>query len=254
MKPNVWTTDRLVVAAGMFAFSLSAAAAEPLQELFFVELPYAQEAGEVQMTLGTSLMEFDRVTETEFVPVLEYGFTDRFQATLEPSYASVDPRGQSAERGLGDVEAELLYSILGEEAPVLLSFGWGIGLPTGNEDKGLGDGDLTMESTLSLGKDVGRGGIYASFAGELDGEETEFHYGVAVVHSIGDWRPSLELSRLDSDDEGLWYLAPGLTRTGTGDLELALGLPVGLTQEAADWGVAFMLTYEFSTRPDEDER
>lgn len=252
MAPNSSATTRLAILTGVLALALHSAAAEPVQELLFVELPYAQEAGEVQVTLGTSLMAFDAASESEFVPVLEYGVTHRFQATLELPYASLDARGQTVERGLGDVEAELLYNILADDSPVLLSVGWGIGLPTGNEDVGLDDGELTMEPSLRVGKHVGKSMVYGAFAGELNGEETALHYGVAAVYSVGHWRPSLELSGAHSDDGEPWYFVPGLTRTGIGDFELAIGSPVGLTDDAADWGVAAMLTYEFSTRQEDE--
>ncbi len=253
--------------AGVASFHPAAAAGEErgnpklIEEFLTVEPSYVESRGEVQ--LG-SAFDYRRPGSDWRVPVLvEYGITDRIEAELEGSYLSI-PGVASRNRGLGDVDLGLHYALRPDVEQVAVTLGVDIGLPTGDEAKGLGSGQTDAEFLGIVGTRLGRGELHV--AGMLEvGGEAEPALSAGAVAPRGDLRFTLEANVLrnkerstlvaqelvegqgeGTESEHLWVvLTPGLFHRPRPEIEYGLGVPIGLTRAAPDWGIIGRLTIEF---------
>ena len=146
------------------------------------------------------------------------------------------------------IEAGFMYNILKKDKPVAVSVALEAGLPSGDEKKGLGEGETEWAPSVILAKRMGKGQIHLNLGGEFSGDETGFFYNLAAVYPFHDFKPTLELNGRDADEHTL-YLTPGLVWEVPDDimddLELGAGVAKGLTSDAADWSVIFKATCEF---------
>jgi hypothetical protein len=243
-----------------------ASAAEPrkdpalLEEFLTAEPCYVQSRGEFELSAA---FDHRRPGDAWRLPVLvEYGITDRLSAEVEGSYVSLDVAG-SRGRGPGDTELGLLYALRPDVSRVALTLGASIGLPTGDEDEGLGSGRSDLELLGIVGVPLGRGELHVTGMLEMGDEEAEPALNAAAVLPAGDLRFTLEgnLSRggpsgwpdgapadaapADGDEEGACLVAtPGLFYRPGPEFELGIGVPVGLTETAPDWGIVGRVTFE----------
>ena len=77
--------------------------------------------------------------------------------------------------------------------------------------------------------------------------KTAFPYAVAGAYTAGTVAGLLELSGVHGDDEEPNYLTPGLVWFAADNVEFQVGVPVGLNDEAADWGAIDRLVLEFGS-------
>lgn len=93
--------------------------------------------------------------EYTFEPYLRYGLLKDFNVTAKFPYMYVDPKNADSEQGPGDIElgAELVafQDIFGY--PFILPH-VGVRLPTGDEDKGLGEGETRTTAGVSIGTTI----------------------------------------------------------------------------------------------------
>ena len=208
------------------------------------ESPYTVDAGHFQVEL--SFFDYTRdgsVDQLSFLPInLKLGLTSNadLQLVLEP-YTSID----SGEiEGLGDTQLRLKTNLFGNDGGgVALAVMPFIQFPTGDDELSSGkiEGGVIFPAAFDLGGGWGLG-VQAEIDFVLDdaGED----YGVALLHSAALGRDiagelagyveyiGIASSDLDRDYEA--YLGGGLTYGITGNLQLDLGVNVGLTDAAAD--------------------
>ena len=112
------------------------------REMFQSELVYPQEKGELQFTLVPQVRKGGDRTRWIGELVLEYGLTDSLQVELEWSaFERVDPEDGESTAGTGDLELGLKYSWMNiAETGFHSAVGVGLGLPTGDQERGLGEG------------------------------------------------------------------------------------------------------------------
>lgn len=98
---------------------------------------------------------FGSVETTEFVPYLRYGFREHIALQVALPIVSVDPEFGSSEEGVGDVELSLQLrayeNIFGY--PYVIPH-ITVSLPTGDDDKGLGEGDPVVTAGISFGDKI----------------------------------------------------------------------------------------------------
>ncbi len=251
----------------------SEAEREWIQEFFLLETVYPQEKGEVQLTL-TPQYSKESSNDALLLPVtLEYGITDQWQ--IEASWDTYTYMGFADERdqdGIGDLEIGTKFTFpemknLGLTAAI----GFELTLPIADVDKELTEGFRLYEPFFVFSKEVHpRVNIHlnASFsfldrAKESDEEEkeeeiNELEVGVGSIFALTqNWRTTLELN-LETNEieragkETALILTPGMIHSGPGTWEFGVGVPVGLTRDALDWGVVAMVTFEFGLFGEED--
>jgi len=221
----------------------------PITRFLTAEACYLESKGEVEIS---SAFDYRRPGGDWTVPVtIEYGITDRIEAEIEASYASV-LGGGTRHRGPRDVELGLSYALRPDVSLVALTLGVGVRLPTGDETRGLGSGETDVEFSGILGLGLGRAELHLT--GMLDvGDETEPALNAAAVVPQGNLRFTLEanLRRTEAagggeENDDPWIVAtPGLFHRPTPEIEYGFGVPIGLTGSAPDWGIIARTTIEF---------
>ena len=235
---------------GMPAFAQTQ---ELIQELFQSDTVYPQEEGEIQLTFRPQYNRGDESVTRSALVAFEYGVTDSLQIEVEwASFLRVDsddPEEGSAQ-GIGDLEIGARYSwmnISGSNAHAALGLDFTI--PTGAEEKGFGDGEFAVSPIVILaanlpslhgthvvanfGTDVGEG----AFAFD----EADWLANLAFFVPVQPLVLSVELN-LSAHES---FFTPGLIWHASDSLEMGLGVPIGLSEEADDYRVALMLTWEF---------
>lgn len=226
---------------------------QPVQELFLGEIPNPQEAGEVQIALGGSYFSDDEADVAEAFLSLELGITEQFQVGLtipvvnrRPNRVSADEDPEEATLGIGDVTAEFLYAPIDQDR-LVVAVALEIGFPTGDVDRELGEGKFEWEPSLRGAVEIGETWLFAAVGAEIaeDGEMA-FTYGAALARPLGlGFAGVLELNGSTRGEKELLFLAPGLAWRPAADVELRLGVPIGLTREAPDWGLVAAITTSF---------
>ena len=232
-----------------------------LEEFLTAEPCYVQARGEFELS---SALDYRRPGGGWRLPVLvEYGITDRLEAEVEAGWLSV-PGVDGDVRGPGDLEVGLHYALRPDVATVALTLGADVGLPTGDEERGLGSGRADVELFGIAGLRLGRGELHVTGMLEVGEEEAEPALNAAAVLPAADFRFTLEanLSRGgaaawpdgspedaapadDAEEEDVsLVVTPGLFFRPGPEFELGIGVPVGLTEAAPDWGIVGRVTVE----------
>lgn len=253
--------------------------------LFLMSEAYTQRQGEWQFGFSAGYFdnleatEIDEADEDELLDVetnayqydleVEYGITDRLQVEFAIPYLSeeVTTAGdENTEDGIGDIELGIGYALLQEkDGLVALTAGLEVSAPTGDEGKGLGAGSWGWEPYLGISKSFAeKFFVHAQVSygitnnAEEDGEEVderEIGYGVAVVYRpveqidliaefVGE-RSEEEDSAGVEEDTHTQYLVAGLKYEFENELQLGVGVPVGLNSESFDIGAMVKVQYEF---------
>lgn len=220
---------------------------ELIQEFSLSETVYPQEAGETQLTLGAWRRRLDGSREWQASLKAEYGITSRFQVEMELPYLALRPEGEARRRGFGDVGVGVLYNFLPGNQPFALSAALEVALPTGNEDKDLGEGKATWEPSIIIAKQLGKGQVHLNLGAEIGGGEAEYFYNVAAVYPLGQrLYPTLELNGTRSQDEGSrLHVTPGVVYRVSQNAELGLGWPLGIRARSEKYGPIAKFTVEF---------
>lgn len=166
---------------------------------------------------------------------------------LVRSSAGGDEKGDEHDAdGLGDVEVGLLACLIQKEA-LVLSLALEVGLPTGDEDEELGEGKVEWEPSLLLATNLRNAQLYFGVGGEFADEEGSiFTYTAAMAYPVKPCVGVLELDgSLDGEEGDTAYLTPGMVWHGAKDVEVSFGVPIGLTNDSADWGIVNLWTVEF---------
>lgn len=233
----------------------------PIEALFKTEVVYPQDQGEVQLTIGGSWQLDDR-SAGELAA--EYGLTDSWEIGLEWDgvVANQDPAAEGA-IGPGDLSLSTRYTFMDALTSDLhASFGFELGLPTGDADSDLGEGALVYAPFAIVAFDLptpAPAQVFSQFGvGFVDPVEDfeegesptdEIFWSSGFFFSLGDLRITQEITwetdTWSGGDEDLVYWTPGLVWHGPFGVEAGLGIPVGLTADTAPVGLMALLTTEF---------
>lgn len=216
---------------------------EWIQEFFIAESALPQEKEEVQVTLGYEQQREDSLKERSMSVLIEYGITDRFQVEGEVPYVKAETRRGHYESGVGDSSVGVLYNIVSEKNRGL-SASLELELPTGDEDKGLGEDETVWEPRLIAATEAGRFQVHASIGCEIEDDETNFLSDIGVVSKVREIRPSLELNGVGGPREER-FITPGFTVPIIDDMEVGVGFPLPLTAQAPKDNLVMKATYEF---------
>jgi hypothetical protein len=220
---------------------------QQVHELFLTESVFPNERGEYQPFVAAEYQRhLDDSWHTLFDLGLEYGITDRLQVSASVPWVAIHDDGDSRS-GAGDFSAELLYNVVPATAPVALSLAAGVTLPTGNEDRGFGEGEKVLELTMIMAGRAADVQWQLNLGGEWTQDEAELVYSLAVLpmQRPSTIVPTLELSGAESEDGRKLYGTPGLHWRPAEDHGLGLGVPVGLTHGTQHIGVMMYYTVEF---------
>ncbi len=221
-----------------------------IQELFLSELAFPQEHGELQ--IGAAAVHFDdsEIDSTQVSVVLEYGITDRFQAAIEIPYLFLNAHGDGATeirdnpQGLGDVRIGALFNVVNRDDHVI-SIALEVSMTNGNEGDGLGEEHTEWEPSVLYATQAGSAQVYASAGFENTSEESAFTYSAAIAYPLNRFISILELSGSSGGEETTAHIVPGAVWRLPREMELGLGVPIGINDEAEDWGIILNWNVEF---------
>lgn len=183
-------------------------------------------------------------SETELRVEAEYAFFPSFSVELGVPWVSVDPDGEAGVSNLGNVGLGFKFANFAfADKGLLLGYGLELGLPTGDDDKGIGSSNiLEIEPFLSLRYKQGRFelvsflefGIPTNQDEEKEQEvETELGVNLSLLyHASHRVQVLLEIDGervLSGEEEGeeSWNLTPGVKLRPVARSSLLLGVGVG---------------------------
>ena len=181
----------------------------------------------------------------------QYGLTDRWELDAEVPYRFRDLNPGPSFNGIGDVEAGVRYGVIPlDKGPVALDVGLALGIPTGDRKHDLGEGRLTLEPSFTASTWFGP--VNAQLNGAWDravsnaGDEPrdEFLYNVAILYPVRKWVLALEGNGISTRDATEYYITPELIWSPTPRLELLVAAPIGVTRDAANYGIVASVTLE----------
>ena len=164
-------------------------------------------------------------TASELELEAEYGFHPAFSIEVVAPYHFVRPDAGPNESGFGNVELALKFANFAfEDKGLLLGYGLEVGMPTGDDAKGIGSGHIwEIEPFLGIGYMTGNWELvnrtrFGIPINQDPGEEveTELHYDFsALYHFSPRLQGLLELNGLvglsgDEAGEGIVALSPGI--------------------------------------------
>lgn len=218
-----------------------------VEELILGESPHPQEAGEFQLTLSVEHLSGDEEHTTDIVAEVEVGLTDSFQIGVELPYRFLDGKaGEEDADGVGDVGLSALCRFV-QEGPLVLSGVVEVNLPSGDDDRELGEGAIEVEPMLLGAIRLDGVEAYAGVGGEFTDDEEAFTYSAGLAALLGPLVGLLEVSGVVGGEAGEdeAFIAPGLAAEVADDVQLLIGVPIGLNDDSADWGVTFRIAIEF---------
>lgn len=215
---------------------------------------YVLDVGEVEVDLVGSYLHFDEDgverDETRLFVEVEIGVTDWLMAEIEIPYLFLNPDRGRGERGWGDVELELKAGVPGDWQGIELGVGIEVSLLTGDADEGLGSPETELGVFAAASRRFDAVAVHVQ-AGVEVAEEARPEYELNVAVDATPWgRPVSLLLALNGEIEPGeapgWSLVPGFeVRFEEPDLQFGAGFPVGLTEEAEEWGVIVDVEVEF---------
>lgn len=200
---------------------------------------------DTKIRIDYAFVKLDDATKNTFLFEGEYAFHRSFSIEAGVPFATLDPGEGSRMSNFGNAEVGFKFANFAfEDRGLLLGYGIELGLPTGNDDKGIGsDHVFEFEPFLNIG--YKREGIevvsFATFGIPTNQEdeeevETEFSYNLASLYHVN---PRLQLlmeldgeAVLSGDEAGQseWHLTPGLkVAPANSDLFIGFGVRIPLS-------------------------
>lgn len=212
-----------------------------IQELLLGETAEVQEPGELQFTFAPAWVDGGDRT---WPLIFEYGLGGGWEVGLALPYEDEKGTSGSDRSGRwGAAEAEVGYAV-NTGGPWLLKLELGAGYPLEEEEE---DESWSWETGFSLSRIMDWGALHAG-AGteeEVDEGERETEVNLGLVLPFGSWRGLLETQYVwEEGEDDSSQLAPGLAFT-YGEMELVLGVVLGLEDQDEDRIWRLSLTYEW---------
>ena len=220
-----------------------------------------QGAGNFQLELthdhGDTNISGLKVHEQSFNTVLSIGLKDNLDAIISLPYERISERGlsDSTVMGFADVEIAAKWRFY-EGGPLSIALRPGLGLPTGNEDKGLSAGHLapSLFAVTTYAIDPWAFHLHLGYGHNIfDGTEQRthiYHASVAAeyfvsesLRFVGD--ASVESNPDLSGDTSVGSVVLGMVYAVVPDLDIDLGYRKGLTDPAPDhtWQAGLALRF-----------
>ena len=206
------------------------------------------ERGELEITFGVSFEDEGDLETVELFVQGEYGVTDWLEITIEAPYLFLMPQPSDEKDidGAGDVILSISLALLAKH-PFLVSTSLGVSLPTGNDDRSedLGEGVVQWEPSLIVDLALGDAELVLDVGGEFGENISVFVFETTLAYAFGEIVPSIGVeSNLDGGAKEV-SIVPGIGFPIAEDVELAIEVPIGLTNVSPNWKVGVEVTFEF---------
>ena len=216
--------------------------AQPIQEFFFSEPVYLQEANEFQQTLGGGHLEDDEQLANMLFYEAEFGITEWLQ--ISAGYSFEHHKMESVPFDAGWLETGLALGIFNNSRNAA-TFSFEAEFPVKKADvDGIEAEDSPSYSpALIYAIQFYKTQLHLSAGTGIQKEETNWFYSAAAVYGEGNVHPVLEINAV-SEEELNWYAGTGLVLNGDSDWEFGAGIRHGLSD--SEWQANLHLIYEFT--------
>lgn len=215
---------------------------------------YVLDQGEIEVDLVSSFLHFEEdgleLDETKLFVEVEFGVTDWLMAEIEIPYLFLNPERGKGERGWGDIELELKAGIPGDWNGIEAAVGVEVSLLTGDEDEGLGGAETELGLFAAVSRRFDWIAAHLQVALEV-AEEARPEYEINFAIDASPWGRELSLllafnGEIEPGEGPGWSVVPGFeVRFDEPDLQIGAGFPIGLSDEAEEWGVIVDVEVEF---------
>jgi hypothetical protein len=238
---------------------------EPL-ELAFADSIVPQDRHETMLTTGISRLNRDSVHEASLTQKIEWGISDRLQVSAFSNVVHHSNQAGSMATGVGDFELGGRYTWANVGSAFNhIALAFDAGFPTGDANKGLGEGAYTVAPSVLLSREFS-GGRYQTFSTigfdfvlarrPLNpGEEVTHHEFFAnsglsfhVSHGWAVAELAASTNRWSGGGDTSVMLVPSYVWRFANRMELLAGLPVGLTSASDHIGGIVKFTFELGGR------
>jgi hypothetical protein len=231
----------------MTLFLAMLAAQEEIEQVR-VKTAYTLDQGEVEVDLVGSFLRFEDGDLSRFLVEIEAGVTDWLLLEIEVPYLWLNPERGRGERGVGDVELELKGRIPGDWNGIELGIGVEVSLLTGDADEGLGSRETELGAFAAASRRFEFFNVHLQ-AGVEVAKEVRPAYALAAALDVRPWGDAFSFllavnGEIERGEGPAWSLVPGF-EVRLDEVQAGLGFPVGLSEEAEDWGVIMDVEIEF---------
>jgi len=242
--------------------------ARPFEELFQTDMVYPEGKGECEFELAPT---FQRAADGDTLTIplsVEYGLTSNWQAEVEwNAFVQHNSADGPTTRGIGDLELGTQYSFLGIGGSLFhIAPRFSIELPLGDVNEDLSEGFVEYNPAVIVARDfpqLHNAQLFTEMGINLvqrvktpsDSDEREpaadeldWNAGFFVPFSHG--AISMEFNWDNNQwnnhgDENQMYLTPGLIWKLPDDVEIGVGIPIGLNGDSDRFGIITHLIVEF---------
>jgi hypothetical protein len=222
------------------------------EELAITRSVVVQDADELESTASFHFFKLPDQKHITAAAEFEYGLTDRWELDADVPYEFAKPNRARSVDGIGDLETAVRYVVVPvDQQPVAVTAGLGVGIPTGDRTRDLGEGRLTVEPFFTASTWLGRFNAQLNCGWQRAvtsaGEEPrdEFEYNVAILYPVDRWFFALEGNGTSTRETTTYYITPEVVCRPAKNIEFLVGVPIGVTGAAADYGVVASVTLEW---------
>jgi len=240
----------------------------PIEELFKTDVVYPQEKGELEVEVA-SLYQNQRGGDSWTAPLsLEYGLTDNWQVESEwDSFTRHRSSDGSVASGIGDLELGTQYSFMNVGGSLFhIAPRFSIGIPLGNVNKELSEGFLEYEPAVIVARDfpqLHRTQVFAEIgagfvqrvkrpvdADDAEPAAHELNLGTGFFTLFAHGAATFEFNCNNNTwnrhgTENDLYATPGAILRVARNVEIGLGIPIGLNKGSDRFDVMAHVVWEF---------
>lgn len=214
------------------------------EELEFVRTrtAFALEPEEIEVDQLVTFLHFNDIDVVEVLTDINYGINEWLVAEMELPILSLDPDDGDEETGLGDVRLELKGTLPYDGIPFTLAVGALLDLPTGDDDDGLGRGEVGAGLYGAASHAFGEVNAHAELGFEV-AQDFRPEYFFNVAGEIRPFDPKVAFvlainTRFEGTEERRHTLIPGASvMLDEPELQIGAGFPIGVTDDAEEWGI-----------------
>ncbi len=240
----------------------------PIEELFKTDTVFPEQKGELELELA-SVYQNHSGGDTWTIPLsVEYRLSDRWQVEAEwDSLVQRYPRNQPVVRGVGDLELGSEYSFLNiGDSQFHIAPRFSVEVPVGDVNKDLSDGFIEYEPAVILARDfpeLHHTELFTEIGASLvqrvntpkDSDDAEpaaneLNLGTGFFVLFPHGAATFEFNWANNTwnhhgTENEMYLTPGCLWKASREVEIGLGIPVGLNNDSDRFEVIAHVVWEF---------
>jgi hypothetical protein len=240
---------------------------QPL-ELVFADSIVPQDRHEAMFTTGMWYFRHGSSNHASLTQKVEWGITDRLQVSTFAELLNSANEAGSRKTGMGDSEigARYTWARVGSEF-THFAIALDAGFPTGNAQRGLGEGAYTVSPSVLVSRELDKGRYQVFTTTGLDfvltrrrldptqdmPRNTIFSNGGAAVHVGPGWavsEVSITSNRSNGGRETRIAVTPSYVWRLQRRTELLFGIPVGVTSSNDRVGAVIKFTFELGGKPE----